>query len=175
MKSFNHGPYHNYGGALLRQDGDTKIYTYNLTKECNDVSGPEGEAFDISIEMILIKDKLARVTVEGPYFSVISFRTFLSALSLGGHPPWTDEIESWMTVHGEPMPRITLDYTLTQVMRILGQPSAIEGNQVIYSYKRANDRSFRITFRTTKDGLLLGYKTDLAGGLSIVGSPFPDK
>lgn len=168
IKSFHHGPYHNYAGASLRQDGDTKIYTYNLAKECNDLSQPEGEAFDISIEMTLVKDRLTRVTVEGPYFSAVQFKTFLKALSIDAKILGTDKIESWMTIHGEPMSQISLDYTLTQVMRILGRPSTIEGNQVIYNYKRANNGSFRITFNTTKDGRFMSYRTDLGGGLSIV-------
>lgn len=167
MKAFNHGPYHNYSGAILVQDGDVKTYTYIFTKECNDVCLPDSRKFDISIQVITDHDRLVRATVEGPYFAFIPLRNFLKALSIDTTRLDGRNVESFIEIYGDQMPRINMNYSLNQVIRILGKPSAVEGNQIIFSYKHANNRPFWIKFETTKDDVLLGYKTNLAGGIFV--------
>jgi len=70
-----------------------------------------------------------------------------------------------MTIHGEQMPRINMSYSLNQIIRVFGKPSTVEGNLIIFSYKLENNSPFWIKFETTKDNILLGYKTNLAGGI----------
>ena len=168
MERFNHGPYHNGAGVSLVQDGDKKTYTYCFAKEEHGLSKAEGRDFDMGIQMVIVNDKLTRVTVEGPYFAVVRMHSFLRALSIDTTGLDDSAMESY-AIHGKLMPRINLPESLHRVTQILGRPSNARGNEVTFSYRLANGRDYWIKFQTSSNGLALGCRTNLAGGTSFFG------
>jgi len=165
MTAFDHGPYHNFGGASLTQDGGMKTYSYSFAKEEQGLSETEKRQFDMGIQMVIVNDKLTRVTVEGPYFAVVPMSSFLRALSIDTTGLDDSAMESY-TIHGKLMPRIWLPESLHRVTQILGRPSTTRGDEVTFSY---NHQELWIKWETSSNGLVLKCRTNLAGGTSFFG------
>ncbi len=76
-----------------------------------------------------------------------------------------------MRICGGPIRYTTGELSLKQIIETLGEPSEVQGDEVIFNYSLRCEGNRNppkwVRYKTTRDGLVLEGRTNLAGGTTF--------
>jgi hypothetical protein len=167
LPSFRSG-LHFYCGQLkqVRAEGANTIYDCAFEKVLSDPNRPRDHEFDTHLEMVVAPGGLTRVTVEGPYFSVVPLRAFMSELASAVYGRTSDLIGQTRLYGGPVRPMNPQQVPLSRVIQVLGEPSERKGDEVTFNYRFIGgaqpDGKYWVRYKVTGEGMIVKDRMNLA-------------